>query len=121
MISAFAERLAKLQAKHHRDLAVVIASLDDQSHDEFVLAIQAVLCFTSLKPVELGDGLSVGLATVNRWATGHSSPHPLICRTVRTWLVRELSQRADMIEAFSGELGTPQDDYIPRRYLPLES
>ena len=120
-MSPFAARLAQLQAKHHRDLAAVIASMNDESHDEFVLTIRAVLNFTSLKPVELGDGLSVSEGTISRWASGQVALHPLIRRTARDWIVRELNQRADMIEAFPGELGTLQDDYIPRRYLPLES
>ena len=120
-MSPFAERLAQLQAKHHRDLAAIIASLDDQSANDFTLAVRVVLHFTSLRPVEVGDGLGVSEATVSRWSSGQVSPHPLIRRTTYKWLVRELNQRADMIEAFPGELGTPQDDYIPRRFLPLEA
>jgi hypothetical protein len=118
MTSALAWRLARQQARHYRSLADTIATLDENSKDDFTFAVQAVLQFTDMTPAHMGDGVGIGEWVIDRWARGKFTHYAVVSRTVRNWLVRDLRERADMLEAFPDELGRPKDDYVPSRYIP---
>ncbi len=117
-MSEFTQKLAALSAQHLRDLAEIFATLDENDRDSFILMMRTTLTSTGISSVQIGDSMGTSAKTAERWAEGRVSPHPVLRSTYRDWLVKELHQRADMIDAFPDDLGSPKDDYIPQRFRP---
>lgn len=118
MPETFVHAIAHAQAQHLRALATLFAELREHDKDGYGVMVRAALTYGGITNAHMADALGVMMSTPSQWAKGRTSPHPVILDSVRDWLVKELLQRADMLEAFPEELGEPEDNYIPQRLRP---
>lgn len=118
MLDAFTQNLAAIQAQHYRALANMFEYVDEHDDAMVIIALRLLFRFTDVAASDISNGLGLTTRACERWSEGHVPAHPLIRKIVIDWIVRDLRERADMIDAFPEDLGSPEDDYIPQRFLP---